>query len=171
LAPSSLAAPASAGIGRDIHGEVSETRGAARLFVFSIPEDAVQVDVSLSSADGDVELRAVCAETAPERDDDWSWAVHTEGERFELSLTRHTETDLRSGPFLVEVRPISAAGHHGDKRALPFTLRVDVTRLQAPRVIDAGHAVDESTSPGADTGTLVSTSWPARRRYASTRGG
>ena len=47
-APSrSPAAPATADIGRDIHGEVSETRGAARLFVFSIPDDAVQVDVSL----------------------------------------------------------------------------------------------------------------------------
>jgi len=141
------AAPASAAIGQDIHGEVSETRGAARLFVFSVPDDTVQVDVSLSSADGDVELRAVCAETAPERDDDWSWAARTEGERAELSLTRHTETDLRSGPFLVEVRPISAAGHHGDKRVLPFTLRVDATRLQAPGEMVVGRSVDASTSP------------------------
>jgi S1-C subfamily serine protease len=158
VAPSSLAAPApgpgpvapaAANTGRDIRGEVSETRGAARLFVFSIPDDAVQVDVSLSSADGDVELRAVCAETAPERDDDWSWAVRTEGERAELSLTRHAETDLRSGPFLVEVRPISAAGHHGDKRRLPFTLRVDATRLQAPSGVVPGRGIDASTSPDA----------------------
>jgi len=147
VAPSSLAAPAPADIGRDIHGEVSETRGAARLFVFSLPDDAVQVDVSLSSGDGDVEFRAACAKTAPERDDDWSWAAHPEGKRAELSLTRHTETDLRSGPFLVEVRPISAAGHHGDKRALPFTLRVDATHLQTPREMVAGRDVDAATSP------------------------
>ena len=149
LAPSSMAAPApkAADIGQDIHGEVSETRGAARLFLFTIPDDAVQVLVSLSSADGDVELRAVCAKTAPERDDDWSWAARAEGERAELSLTRHTETDLRSGPFLVEVRPISAAGHHGEKRTLPFTLRVDATRLQAPHEMVAGRGVEASTSP------------------------
>jgi S1-C subfamily serine protease len=141
------AAPASADIGRDIHGEVSEMRGAARLFVFSIPDDTVQVDVFLSSADGDVELRAVCAKTPPERDDDWSWVAHPEGERAELSLTRHTETDLRSGPFLVEVRPISAAGHHGDRRTLPFTLRVDATRLQAPSDMVVGRGLDAATAP------------------------
>jgi len=141
------AAPVRAETGQDVGGTVSETRGAARLYVFRIPDDAVQVDVSLRSTDGDVELRAVCAETPPERDDDWSWTAHADGEHAKLSLTRHAESDLRSGPFLVEVRPISAAAHHGDRRNLPFTLRVDATRLAAPRAIVPGSAVDAATSP------------------------
>lgn len=141
--------PAPAETGQDVRGDVSETRGAARLYVFRIPDDAVQVDVSLRSTDGDVELRAVCAETPPERDDDWSWTARAEGERAKLSLTRHAESDLRSGPFLVEVRPVSAAAHHGDRRSVPFTLRVDATHLAAPREIVPGRAVDAATSPAA----------------------
>jgi S1-C subfamily serine protease len=67
----------------------------------------------------------------------------------DLSLARHAETDLRSGPFLVEVRPASTTGHHGEKRKLPFTLRVDVTRLGKPLAVVPGRGVDAATAPGA----------------------
>jgi len=134
-------------MGTDIHGDVAESRGAARLYLFQIPDDAVQVDVSVQSAHGDVGLRAVCGEAAPEHDDDWSWTALAEGDRTKLSLTRHAESDLRSGPFLVEVRPADAAGHHGEQRSLPFTLRVDATHLPAPRDITPGRAIDSATAP------------------------
>jgi len=123
------------------------TRGAACRYVFGIPSDAVHVEVSLSGADGGAGLRAACGETAPEHDDEWPWAADARGERVLLSLTRHTDPELRPGPFFVEVRPLGAAGSSGDTRTLPFTLRVDVRRLQAPREMAAGHGVDASTSP------------------------
>lgn len=139
--------PASADTGRNIRGEVLERRGAALFYLFNIPADAVRVDVSLQSPGGDVALRAVCAETAPARDDGWSWEAYDLGERAELALVRHADDALRPGPFLVEVRPAGATGYRGEQRRLPFTLRVDVTRLQAPRevVLEAGY--DASTSP------------------------
>ena len=138
--------PAPADTGRDIRGEVPETRGAARLYLFTIPADAVRVDVALQSAGGDVELRAVCAEAPPGRSDDWAWAARPEGARAELALIRHAESDLRSGAFLVEVRPIGAGGSQGGNRRLPFTLRVDVTQLRAPREVVPGANIDAATS-------------------------
>ena len=140
-------APTVGTIGRDISSEVSEKRGAARLFLFSLPEDAVQVDLSLHSDDGDVGLRAACAKTPPERDEDWSWAAQTEDGHAELSLARHAETDLRSGPFLVEVRPTSTTGHHGEQRALTFSLRIDVKHLQPPLTLVPGRGLNTATSP------------------------
>lgn len=64
--------PLASETGTAIHGEVSESRGAARLYLFRIPDDAVQVDVSVQSVDGEVSLRAVCG-VAPPPNDDWSW--------------------------------------------------------------------------------------------------
>lgn len=142
-------APVPSEMGTDIRGEVAESPGAARRYLFQIPDDAVQVDVSAQNADGDVDLRAVCGETAPERDGDWSWVAQAEEGRAKLSLTRHAESDLRSGPLLVEVRPADAAGHHGERRSLPFTLRVAAMRLSPPREIAPGRAVEDATDPGA----------------------
>jgi len=149
LAPSQPEAPVPSQTSQDLHGEVTETRGAARFYLFQIADDAVQVDVSLRNAEGDVELLASCGDAPPERDEDWSWGAQAEGDRATLSLTRHTESDLRSGPFLVEVRPVDPAGHHGARRSLPFTLRVDAVRLSAPRAIAPGRGVDDATAPEA----------------------
>jgi S1-C subfamily serine protease len=142
-----VARPAPADTGRDIHGEVRETRGAARLYLFTIPGDAVRVDVALVSPDGGAEMRAVCAEAPPERDEDWPWAAFPEGERAELSLNRHAETDLRPGPFLVEVRPMHDPGRQNRRRTLAFALRVEVQPLRAPVEVVPGARVDAATSP------------------------
>ncbi len=138
--------PVPSATGTLIHGEVPESRGAALLYLFQIPDDTVQVDVAVQSADGGVALRAVCGAAAP-KDDEWSWEAAAEDDRAKLSLTRHTESDLRAGPFLVEVRPADAAGHHGGEPGLPFTLRVDVTRIQAPSEIAPGREIDSETAP------------------------
>ena len=147
--------------GKDIHGEVIEARGAARLYRFRIPDDAVQVDVSVQNAEGAVDLLAVCGDTPPESEEDWSWGAEAEGDRASLSLTRHAESDLRSGPFLVEVRPDDPAGHHGARRSLPFTLRVDTVRLSPPRAIAPG-SFEDSTAPEAGHRRDFSFEVPAR---------
>lgn len=144
-----VAAPVPSETGRDIHGEVVESRRGARLYLFQIPKDAVQVDVSLQDAEGALDLLAVCGETAPRSDDDWSWWAPAQGAHTALSLTRHAESDLRSGPLLVELRPNDPAGHHGERRALPFTLRVDTVGLSPPRPISPGQSVEDATAPGA----------------------
>jgi S1-C subfamily serine protease len=135
--------------GTDIRGEVIESRAGMRLYLFQIPEDAVQVDVTLQNAEGDVDLLAVCGDAVPESDEDWSWGARGAGERTSLSLTRHAESDLRAGPFLIEVRPDDPAGHHGEHRSLPFTLRVDTVRLSPPRVITPGSSIEDATAPEA----------------------
>ena len=96
--------------------------------------------------------------------------AHPDGEHAKLSLTRHAESDLRSGPFLVEVRPISAGGHHGDKRSLPFTLRVDATHLAGRRATwcPGPASTRRRRRPPATAATSSSRSRRARRRCAST---
>ena len=131
-----------------IRGEVTESRGAARLYLFQIPDDAVQVDVSVQSADGGVALRAACGVATPAHDE-WSWTAEAEDDRAKLSLTRHAESDLRAGPFLVEVRPVDAAGHHGGEPRLSFTLRVEVTHVAPQSGIAPGRSVDSATAPEA----------------------
>lgn len=143
------AAPTPAESGKEIHGDVPAARGSARLYTLVVPDDAVQVDVAVTSPDGEVGLRAVSGEATPARDDDWTWTAGPEGTRAELALTRHAESALNPGALLVEVRSLAAAGRRGARRLVPFTLRVDVTRLQAPRAVAAGAGVDEATSPGA----------------------
>lgn len=150
--------------GRDIHGEVVESRGAARLYLFRIPDDTVQVDVSLQNAEGAVDLLAVCGDAPPEHEDDWSWGAQAEGDRASLSLTRHAESDLRSGPFLVEVLPSDPAGHHGARRTLPFTLRVEALRLSAPRVVGVGGGFEDATAPEAGHRRDFAFDLPARAR-------
>lgn len=140
-------APVRAELGSDIHGEVRESPGAARRYLFQLPADAVEVDVTLESADGELELRAVCGGAVPERDGDWSWLARAEDTVATLSLARHVESDLRAGPFLVEVRPLDSEGHHGQRRSVPFTLRAVATRFSALREIALGQSVDEATDP------------------------
>jgi S1-C subfamily serine protease len=141
--------PVAAETGIDVRGEVAETRHAAKLYVFLVPDDAAQVDVTLRSDDGFVEFRAACGGDVPEKDAEWTWHSRDESGAATLSLTRHAESDLCAGPLFVEVRPSDPAGSGTSKRTLEYVLRAEVTDLGAPRAIEAGRGVDAQTSPGS----------------------
>lgn len=141
------APPVTANTGREIRGDIPETRGARCLYLFTLPDDVVRVDVVMTSPDGDLDVRATCARNPPRDDDDWAWFARAEEGRADLALSRHAETDLRPGPLLVEVRPAAGAGRRTGKRKLAFTLRVEARRLRPPRDVAPGTAVDATTSP------------------------
>lgn len=141
------APPVAAEIGSDVRGAVAETRRAGSLYVFLVPDEAAQVEVTLRSDDGAVEFRAACGGEVPEKVSDWMWDSTDEDGVATLSLARHAQSDLRPGPLFVEVRPSDPAGPGDAKRSLEFTLRAEVTKLPAPRAIEAARGVDAETSP------------------------
>lgn len=142
--------PTPAATGRRIDGELPAGRGAAKLYLFQVPEDAVQVDVSLDGAgrDRDVEFRAASGADVPERDGDWTWQSAQDGGPAKLSLTRYADDELRPGPLLVEVRSAEGATRRG-RGSLPFALSLDVTWLAAPRRVAPGASFDAETAPEA----------------------
>lgn len=139
--------PAAAEIGASVRGEVADSRRAGKLYVFLVPKDAAQVDVTLRGDEGGVRFRAACGAEPPERDADWIWRSNEEGDAEKLSLARHADHDLRPGPLFVEVRPAEPSGTGEGKEPLRFALRVEATPLAAPRTISAGQAADAETSP------------------------
>jgi S1-C subfamily serine protease len=139
--------PVAAEIGTGVRGAVAATRRAGSLYVFLVPDEAAQVDLTVRSDDGAVEFRAACGGDPPEKASDWMWDSADEDGVATLSLTRHASGDLRPGPLFVEVRPGDPAGPGDAQRTLEFTLRAEVTKLAAPRAIETGRGVDAQTSP------------------------
>ena len=96
------ARPTLATTGTPIAGELPVRRGASQLFLFRVPEEAVEVDVSLDAhgRERDLVLRATPGADVPERAEDWSWESAPDGGPARLSLTRYADGELRPGPLL-----------------------------------------------------------------------
>ena len=135
--------------GRDIEGEVPDARDARKLYEFEIPDDAVAMEVTVESPDGDVDVAATFRGTPPERDSDWDWHEHAEDSKAKLSLVRHADSDFRPGRLIVAAKAWSGAGHHGADHALAFTLSTRLVRAAAPQPIEPGSGVDATTDPDA----------------------
>jgi len=139
--------PKFAEIGRDVAGSVGRTKGSSALYLFVVPDDAVEVDLEVRCEEADLLLRAASGAVPPDREADWDWKATMEDRVAKVTVTRHADSDLAPGPLVVEITP-DAPTHRKDAADLAFTLRCDAKLLAAPREVAAGRATDAATTPG-----------------------
>jgi S1-C subfamily serine protease len=146
-APPAPRKPTTAEVGRDVEGRVGRAKGSSALFLFVVPQDAVEVVFQVRCGDGDVSLRAASGAVPPDRDADWDWKATMEEDVAKVAVTRHADADLVPGPVVVEITP-DAPSHRKDAADLAFTVRCDAKTLVAPREVTPGRAIDAATTPG-----------------------